>query len=154
MMNLLYISAAVLIFVFDRLSKVWIMSNVNFGEKFWGIDNVLSFIYVRNEGAAFSILSGKLGFLSIISVLFCIGAVAYWIIKKPKSKLLQTALTLMIAGAAGNAFDRIAYGYVVDFIATEFISFPVFNIADIAITVGAALLVIYAFLDERNTKSD
>lgn len=153
-MNLLYISAAVLIFVFDRLSKVWIMSNVNFGEKFWGIDNVLSFIYVRNEGAAFSILSGKLGFLSIISVLFCIGAVAYWIIKKPKSKLLQTALTLMIAGAAGNAFDRIAYGYVVDFIATEFISFPVFNIADIAITVGAALLVIYAFLDERNTKSD
>lgn len=152
MMNLLYVLAAVLIFVFDRLSKTWIMSNVNLGQKFWGMDNFLSFIYVRNEGAAFSILSGKLGLLSIISVLFCIGAVVYWIIKKPKSKLLQTALMLMIAGAAGNAFDRIAYGYVVDFIATEFISFPVFNIADIAITVGATLLVIYAFLDERGKK--
>ncbi len=154
MMNLLYISAAVLIFVFDRLSKAWIMSNVNLGQKFWGIDKLLSFIYVRNEGAAFSLLSGKLGLLSIVSVVFCIGAIVYWVIKKPDSRLLRTALALMIAGAAGNAVDRIAYGYVVDFIATEFISFPVFNIADIAITIGAVMLVVYAFLDERNIKSD
>lgn len=152
MMNLLYVLAAVLIFVFDRLSKAWIMSNINLGQKFWGMDNFLSFIYVRNEGAAFSILSGKLGLLSIISVVFCIGAVVYWVIKKPTDKLLRTALALMIAGAAGNAIDRIAYGYVVDFIATEFVSFPVFNIADIAITVGAVMLVVYAFLDERTKK--
>lgn len=152
MINLLYILAASIIFVFDRLLKLWVIANVGVGEKFWGIDGFLSFVYVRNEGAAFSIMSGKMGFLSLVSVAFCIGAVVYWILKKPNNKLLCTALALMISGAAGNAFDRIFYGYVVDFIATEFISFPVFNIADIAITAGAVLLVLYAFLDERVKK--
>ncbi len=153
MMNLIFAIAAAVIFVSDRLSKLWVMGNVELGERFWGIDGLLGFVYVRNEGAAFSILSGKLGLLSIISIVFCIAVVAYWIIKKPTNKLLCTALTLMTSGALGNAVDRVMYGYVVDFIATEFIDFPVFNIADIAITVGAALLVVYAFLyDEKEKK--
>ena len=150
MINIIYIAAALLIFLGDRLSKLWVMDNVNLGERFWGIDGFLGFMYVQNKGAAFSILSGRLGLLSIISIVFCIAALVYWIVKRPKNKLLCTALALMISGAAGNAVDRVLYGYVVDFIATEFISFPVFNIADIAITAGAALLVIYAFLaDEK-----
>ena len=153
MINIVYILAAALIFLGDRLSKLWVMNNIQLGERFWGIDGFLGFMYVRNEGAAFSILSGKLGLLSIISIIFCIGAVIYWIIKKPSNKLLCTALMLMVAGAAGNAVDRVMYGYVVDFIATEFISFPVFNVADIAITAGAGLIVLYAFLyDEKEKK--
>lgn len=153
MINLVYAIAAAAIFLLDRFSKLWIINNAELGERFWGIDGFLGFMYVQNEGAAFSILSGKLGLLSIISITFCIGAIIFWIIKKPQNKLLCTALTLMISGAAGNAVDRIMYGYVVDFIATEFISFPVFNIADIAITVGAALIVLYAFLyDEKEKK--
>ena len=150
MINLIFAAAAVLIFVSDRLSKLWVMNNVSLGERFWGIDGFLGFMYTQNKGAAFSIMSGKLGLLSVVSVLFCVGVIVYWIVKKPSNKLLCSALVLMVSGAAGNAVDRIMYGYVVDFIATEFIDFPVFNIADIAITVGAALLVLYAFLYDEN----
>ena len=66
----------------------------------------------------------------------------------------MTSLMLMFAGALGNAIDRIFRGYVVDFIETTFISFPVFNIADIAITVGAVLLIIYIlFFDKTENNS-
>jgi len=153
MMNLIFAVIAAVIIAGDRLSKMWVMNNVTLGERFWGIDGFIGFLYAQNEGAAFSLMSGKLGLLSIISVLFCVSVVVYWIVKKPSNKLFCTALMLMTAGAAGNGFDRIAYGYVVDFIATEFIDFPVFNIADIAITVGAGLLVLYAILfDEGKEK--
>ena len=153
MMNLIFAVIAVAIVAGDRLSKLWVMNNVTVGERFWGIDGFIGFLYAQNEGAAFSLMSGKLGLLSIISVVFCAAVLVYWIVKKPANKLLCTALMLMSAGAAGNGFDRIAYGYVVDFIATEFMDFPVFNIADIAITVGAGLLVLYAILfDESKEK--
>ena len=153
MMNLIFAVIAAVIITGDRLSKMWVMNNVTLGERFCGIDGFIGFLYAQNKGAAFSLMSGKLGLLSIISVLFCVAVVVYWIVKKPSNKLFCTALMLMTAGAAGNGFDRIAYGYVVDFIATEFIDFPVFNIADIAITVGAGLLVLYAILfDEGKEK--
>ena len=61
---------------------------------------------------------------------------------------------LMFAGAAGNAIDRIRLGYVVDYINLKFMNFPVFNIADIAITVGAALLVLYVILFDKGGKSE
>ena len=78
--------------------------------------------------------------------------IIYVIIKKPKHTLQRTALMLIFSGALGNAIDRIFRGYVIDFIETAFISFPVFNIADIAITVGAALLIIYViFFDKENS---
>ena len=142
MINLIYLLGAALIIGIDRITKIWVTSNAETpGDVISRIGNLFSFTYVRNEGAAFSMLSGRLGLLSIISIAFCIGVVIYWIVKKPKNRLLCTALAMMAAGALGNAFDRIIYGYVIDFIKTEFVNFAVFNVADIAITVGAALLV-------------
>lgn len=149
MINVLYVVGAALIFLSDRLTKLWITNNALLGEHFAKIGNLFSFVYVRNEGAAFSIMSGKLGLLSIISIAFCIGAVIWWIVKKPKNKLLCSAIALMVSGAAGNAVDRLLYGYVVDFIKTDFISFPIFNIADIAITIGAVLIVLYVFIFDK-----
>lgn len=152
MINLIYAAAAIIIFAADRLVKNWIMGNVQLFDTFGRIGQLFSFTYVRNEGAAFSMLSGRLGLLSMISVVFCVGVIVWWIIKKPTNKLLCSALTLMTAGAAGNAVDRIAHGYVVDFIKTEFIDFPIFNIADIAITVGAALIVLYVCIYDGKKK--
>ena len=60
---------------------------------------------------------------------------------------------MMFAGALGNAIDRVFYGYVVDFIAVRFIDFPVFNIADMAITIGAALVIIYVIFFDKDTKN-
>ncbi len=147
-MYIVYIIIAVLIIAADRLSKVWIMSNVNLGETFAHLP-LFDFTYVQNEGAAFSILSGKLGILSIVSIVFCIFVIVYFIKKRPTNKLWCFALTLMFAGALANAWDRIFYGYVVDFIETTFINFAIFNIADIAITVGAALMILYSIFSNE-----
>ena len=153
-MYLLYALAAAVIIGGDRLSKWWIMSNVQLGETFAHLP-LFDFMYVKNEGAAFSMLSGRLGILALVSIVFCIGVLVYFIVKRPTSKLWCFALTLMFAGAFGNAWDRIFYGYVVDFIETTFMNFAVFNIADIAITVGAALMVVYAiFFDKDSKKAD
>lgn len=144
-----------IIFIADFASKYFINNNMDLGETFFSIPYILDFTYVRNEGAAFSMMSGKVPLLSFISIAFCIGVIVYWVIKKPKHPLLCTAITLMFSGALGNAIDRIFYGYVVDFIATSFIDFPVFNIADIAITIGAALIIIYLiFFDKEDDKND
>lgn len=147
-MYIVYIIIAVLIIAADRLSKIWIMSNVNLGETFVHLP-LFDFTYVQNEGAAFSILSGKLGILSIVSLAFCIFVIVYFIKKRPTNKLWCFALTLMFAGALANAWDRIFYGYVVDFIETTFINFAIFNIADIAITVGAALMILYSIFSNE-----
>ena len=114
---------------------------------------MLHSIILQNKGAAFSLLSGKLSLLSIISVVFCVCAVIYWIKKKPTHPLLCTSITMMFAGAFGNAIDRIFRGFVIDYIQTSFINFPVFNIADIGITVGAILLVVYFIWFDKEDKN-
>lgn len=151
-MYYIYILIAAAVIAADRWSKVWISANAALGETFAQIP-LFNFVYVRNEGAAFSIMSGRMGILSIISIAFCIFVIGYFIIKRPQKKLWCIALVLMFAGALGNAWDRVVYGYVIDFIQTNFINFAVFNIADISITIGAALMVIYAvFFDKADTQ--
>ena len=141
-MIFIYIIFSIVIIAADRISKI-------FAEKLMGeaaknvITGVISFSYTENTGAAFSILSGMTWLLSAISVIFCVGVIVYWMVKKPVSKLLCTSLAMIFAGALANAADRIFYGYVIDFIKLDFINFPIFNIADIAITIGAVLLMIY-----------
>jgi len=149
MINIICIIAAVLIIAADRLTKMWVAGNVAVGDTFGHIGKLFSLVYVQNQGAAFSMLSGRLGILSLISIGFCVAVIVYWVWKKPKSVFLRAALTLIAAGAAGNAFDRIFYGYVVDFVKTDFVTFPVFNIADMAITIGAVLIVVYECISDR-----
>lgn len=148
---------AVLLVVLDQAVKIWVSNCISASDSIRVIPGVIDFVYVKNRGAAFSFLANKtygIIILSIVSLLFCIGVVGYVIVKKPKNRLFMTSLMLMFAGALGNAIDRIFRGYVVDFIETTFISFPVFNIADIAITVGAVLLIIYIlFFDKTENNS-
>lgn len=136
--------------ILDQLAKYLVAANISSTQIVEVLPGLVEFVYVKNTGAAFNILSGKLGFLSIISVLFSIGVVIYMFVKKPQSKLFKTALLLLVSGAVGNAIDRIFRGFVVDFIRVEFIDFPVFNIADIFITVGAVLYIVYLlFFDNK-----
>lgn len=150
-MYIIYALAALLIIAGDRASKLWIEANVALGETFAHLP-LFDFTYVRNEGAAFSMLSGRMGLLSIVSIVFCLFVIGYFIVKKPKKKLWCTALTFMFAGAFGNAWDRIQYGYVTDFIETTFMNFAIFNIADIAITVGAILMMIQVIFFDKEEK--
>lgn len=145
------------IVIFDQLAKILVINNIGPTDCFHIIPGLFDFVYVKNTGAAFSMLSDSTGILSIVSIVFCVGVLLYWYKKKPASTLLRLSLCLLFAGAFGNAIDRIFRGFVVDFISTAFMNFPVFNIADIAITFGAALLIIYFIFfdkDEENGENN
>ena len=113
-----------------------------------------NFTYVHNYGAAFSFLSDSGGwqrwFFSLIAVSISV-LLVWWLKRLPASnKVLCSAYALVLAGAIGNLYDRIAYGYVIDFLHVYYENwhFPVFNIADCAICIGAALLLFDAFTGE------
>ena len=150
---MIYGIIAALIVIADFLTKYFIKSNVALGDVFFSIPKLVDFTYVQNRGAAFSMFSGRVSVLSVVSIAFCVAVVIYWIVKQPRHPLLCTALSMMFAGALGNAIDRVFYGFVVDFIAVKFIDFPVFNIADMAITIGAAVVIIYVIFFDKDTKN-
>lgn len=140
--GIIWLLVAAAVIAADQIVKYLVVSAANAGDTIASLP--LAVIeYVQNRGAAFSLLSGNVSFLTVVSVAFCIAAVIYWIKKKPSHPLMRLSISLMFSGALGNAIDRAVRGFVVDFIRVTFIDFPVFNIADIAITIGAALLVIY-----------
>lgn len=118
------------------------------------IDNILSFTFVENRGAAFGIFQGKTVFLSIVTFVIVVG-ILYFYLKLPCTKVymwIRFSLILILSGAIGNLIDRIFKGYVVDFFHVTFIDFPVFNIADIFVVSGAilmAILVIFFIKDKE-----
>lgn len=147
---MIWLILSLFVIIADQAVKYGIVSHVGIGDTIGAMPGILDIVYVQNTGAAFNILSGRLSLLSMISIVFCICVIVYFIWKKPKQPLLCCALALMFSGALGNAIDRVLRGYVVDYIKLTFINFPVFNIADIAITLGAVLIVVYViFFDEE-----
>ena len=115
------------------------------------IPGVIRLFYVQNVGAAFSLGEG-LGGAFVLLALAVIAATVWYLWKTPLlSHLEVVGLAMVVGGAVGNAIDRLACGYVVDFFATEFIDFPVFNVADIGITVGVVLAFIgFTFFSPAN----
>ena len=110
------------------------------------IPGILSFTYLENRGAGFGILQGARWFFVAVTIVTLI-AIAYYYIKLPKKKpfnYVRLGLVIVAAGAIGNGIDRLLNGFVVDFLHLRFINFPVFNIADIYVSVGAILLALLA----------
>ena len=144
---IIYLVMVLLIVAADQISKIAVASSFKLGEQKMIIDNVLSFTYVQNKGAAFGILQGARVFFLVLTAVMLIAAIIYIIKVRPQSKLEKTALSFIAGGALGNVIDRAMLGYVRDFIATEFMDFPVFNIADCFVCIGAGLYILYALLD-------
>lgn len=106
------------------------------------IKNIFSFNYMQNSGGAFSFLSDANWAMGLFIALTCIAVlVMSWIFFNTKSRFLKLGLAFLIAGALGNLIDRIAFSYVRDFIFVHF--FANFNVADIAVTAGVVLVIIY-----------
>ena len=145
----MYILLSVVIIVIDRITKTWIDNNMLLGQS-KTICSLLDFTYVRNDGAAYSILEGKQTLLIVFTLLLMIGIFAYMITyRKQISKLEKLSLSLILGGGIGNLIDRIMMGYVIDFFNIHII--PVFNVADIGITIGCILFAITVlFLDKKN----
>ncbi len=112
------------------------------------IPGIMELRYVLNDGAAFSIFSGNKWFLIVFTSIMLIGVIIYSIIKKPTKFLEKTAFILIISGGIGNLIDRVLYGYVVDFFATTFMNFAVFNVADCFVVIGACFLIITTIIQE------
>lgn len=138
---------AVLMIGVDQLSKYLIEQNIALYESIPVIDKVLNFTYIRNEGAVFGILQDMrwlLISLTAIILVVCLGLV----IKKAfKSRMMNWAIMIILAGGIGNMIDRIFRGYVVDFIDVQFVDFYIFNIADCCVVVGVVLIFLYFISD-------
>ena len=118
------------------------------------IPKVLRLIYHENDGAAWGLFSGRASLLSFITLIASI-ALVYFFFKLPSSKKywpIRLIIVGIVAGAVGNnLLDRVIHGYVIDFIYFELIDFPVFNVADMYITVGTAffaLLILFKYKEE------
>ncbi len=145
--------ASVLLVLLDQVVKYQAVVNLKGQDAIVVIPGVLEFLYLENHGAAFSMLQDQQWFFYILTAVFL--AAAVWFIrkipKKQKFRPLIRAVFILCAGAVGNLIDRILYRYVVDFIYFSLIDFPVFNIADIYVTlsvIAIILLVLFHYKDE------
>lgn len=148
-----YLLLSVLLIVVDQVVKFWIVANFNLYDQMEVVPNFLSLTYIRNTGGAFSLLEGQRYFFIIIT-LVAVAAVIYFLRKYiHESKWLTLGLSLFLAGAVGNFIDRFRLGYVVDMFQLDFVTFPIFNVADMALVVGVGMIFIYIFLDEREKRN-
>ena len=134
----------------DRIVKIWAASSLTLNDAVGGPDfGLVKMMLVHNEGAAFSIGQGHQTVFVALAAVIVVGIIASLAIIKEHKLIEVVGLGLIAAGAVGNLIDRICNGYVVDMIATTFIDFPVFNVADICVCTGVALFVIYVlfFMD-------
>ena len=144
---------ALVIVLIDRVTKMYVIGNCALGEKFGELPFVADFVYVQNTGAAFSMLENNTILLSLISVVFIIAIIIYKIIRKPEHFMENLAVTLFFAGGLGNAIDRIQYKFVVDFIDIKWFNFPVFNIADMAVVLGAVAAIVYVIFFDKGAEN-
>lgn len=144
-----WLGLAALIIILDQISKLAISSHFVYNEILY-VTDFFNLVLAHNQGAAFSFLNDAGGwqrwFFSAIAVVASVWIV-FLLRQHPQQKLFCLALALILGGALGNLIDRIAYGYVVDFLDFhwQLRHFPAFNIADSAISVGAVLLVLDSF---------
>lgn len=118
------------------------------------IPGIMELRFVLNDGAAFSSFAGARLFLILFTGIAIAALAVYLFWKKPPKRLERMALVLLIGGGLGNLIDRVRTGVVVDFFATTFVDFAVFNVADCFVCVGAAMLILYVFLEERKKSGE
>lgn len=138
-----------LIVIFDQASKYFADSFLKGAESVSVIPGILSFHYHENKGAAWGILADQRWVFLIISTIAIIGISVYlFCTRKEKfSFLFRLSLAFFIGGGIGNMIDRVALGYVIDFIQFDFFDFPIFNVADSFITIGAFLMLLHLLIE-------
>lgn len=156
MLSLILIISTVLLIVIDQITKMWAVSQLHHADRVVSvIDGVFEFRYTENPGVAFSMLEGQRWIFIPITIL--IGSIILiMMFRSPLRKywLFNVTSVLILSGAIGNLIDRIAYGYVIDFLYFRLIDFPIFNFADCCVVIGAFLLfffVLFGMKGEEDT---
>lgn len=116
-------------------------------------NGLVNLVYIKNTGAAFSIMQNSTVFLIFISILAVL-AILYYIIKNIETLFVKElfCIALLMAGIFGNLYERIAYGYVRDFFDLAFVNFPIFNISDVFINIGVFAIIILILLTKKPIK--
>ncbi|MEY8370481.1 signal peptidase II [Aerococcaceae bacterium 50-4] len=141
-MLLNYLLIAILVAI-DQIVKYWTVTTFAINEGQDVIPGILSFFYIQNDGAAWGIFSGQMWLFYIITIVV-VAVLVYMLHKEGKdSALLSTGLSFMIAGALGNFIDRLHLNYVIDMFRLEFVEFPIFNVADVCLSIGVILMIVY-----------
>jgi signal peptidase II len=146
----LWLSVAII--VLDQITKHWMLAAFQPGEDL-PLTSFASLVLAFNRGAAFSFLAGEDGWqrwlFAGIAVAACIAMV--WFLRRGGRALFCAGLALIIGGALGNLYDRLTLGHVVDFLLLHYGGwyYPAFNVADSAITIGAAALIVDSFRDRK-----
>lgn len=139
-----YIVITAVLTQLDQITKYVAESNLYMKNDIDIIKNVLTLTYLRNNGSAFGMFSGKINAFLVLTVII-VAVITYIVIRMPVTKRylpMYIVCTMLVSGAIGNFIDRVRFGYVRDFIYFKLINFPVFNVADCYVTVSVALLII------------
>ena len=136
-------SAVAILVAADQLTKLWAVQELQKVDHISFIPGILEFRFILNDGAAFSMLGGKQAFLIAFTSLAMLILAGYLVFRMPSSHLEHSAWTLILAGGIGNLIDRVSNGAVVDFWNVLFMNFAIFNFADVLVTVGVCLLILY-----------
>ncbi len=152
----IYYAIAGVVILLDQWTKWLVVNNMQLGERISIIDPYVAFFSHRNSGAAWGMLEGQMWLFYIVTVIVIVGIIYYFHKEAKGHPLFGVSLMLLLGGAIGNFIDRVLSGEVVDFISVLIpvirYDFPIFNIADAALTIGVCLLVIHIFVDEKKNK--
>lgn len=154
---MIYFGIALIIFLIDQGVKYLVATRMELYEQIPVIGNFFLITSHRNRGAAFGILEGQRWLFIVITIVVVIAII--WYLRKTVKmgqKLLSVALSLVLGGAVGNFLDRAISGEVVDFAQFNFgtYTFPIFNVADSAIVIGVALIILDTLLESRRNKEN
>ena len=152
---MIYIAICAGILILDIITKIWATDVLKRLVTIPLWQNVFHFTYVENTGAAFGSFQGGRIFLVAVTVA-AIAAGSVFLFKNRKQPLLSVGTAFVLGGALGNLLDRVSRGFVVDMFDFRLINFPVFNVADIFVCLGAVLIVIYIifFEDKKDGVQD
>ena len=146
---------ALVIVAVDQLTKLWVVGNIPLHTQVDAIPGLFHLTYVRNTGAAFSSFQGMQWLFLLVFLIFTLAIIWEFSKKRwPFTDLERWCVAAVYAGGLGNMIDRLRLGYVVDMIEVDFITFPVFNVADCFITCGVILLLVHLILFNRDFWKD
>ena len=158
MTYILAIICAIFALAADQFTKYIVIQNFALNESKDFLPGFINFWYIHNEGGAWGFLEGYTWLLLSLTVVIMLICIAMLLKMGPKNKVLFWSVCLILSGGLGNMIDRVFRGgKVIDFLNFQFIDFPVFNVADCAVVIGAGLLILYFVLDmikESKTKRD
>ena len=145
-----------ILLIFDQLVKMIVRIKLNLYEELTIIPNFFSIYYLKNKGAAFSLFTNHTIFLIIIGIVAIILLDRFITKEKSLNNISKFSLGIIIGGILGNLVDRIWHNAVIDYFSFTIFgySFPVFNIADIGITIGALILIITFIVEEINIRKE